>query len=101
MPAKSNNRSSQRTPQGEVKQIIMGRDGPRPAYLIDPDRGCWISTGASQGGNYRMMNSKPAHRAAYEAVQGPIAPKSQVHHLCFEPACINPSHIVALSRKDH
>lgn len=95
-------RSEARRPDsGEVKKVIVGRGGPRPAYHEDPETGCWISTGASQGGEYRMMDSKPAHRAAYEVVEGPIFPAFEIHHLCRRGACINPEHIIALPRRDH
>ena len=85
----------------EVKEIIVGRNGPRPAFLIDPVSGCWISTGASQGGEYRMMDSKPAHRAAYVRVHGEIPSGHEVHHLCETKACINVDHLIAVTRLDH
>src|SRR5688500_1996675 len=93
-------RDARRADAGEVKKVIIGRSGPRPAYTEDPETGCWISTGASQGGRYRMMNGKPAHRAAYESVERAILPGFEIHHLCNRGACINPAHTVALRRKD-
>jgi hypothetical protein len=87
--------------KAKFKQTIVGRkgDGPRPAFVEDRD--CWICTGASQGGPYRMANSRPAHREFYSTAHGEIAAGLVIHHLCNRPACVRPDHLIAVSRLDH
>ncbi len=42
-----------------------------------------------------------AHRRAYEQAYGPIPPGHDVHHVCETKLCINPEHLVALTRARH
>jgi len=42
-----------------------------------------------------------AHRAAYEAVHGPLPVGMHLHHLCGQPRCLNVDHLIALSQRDH
>lgn len=58
---------------------------------------CWIWTGtiAAQGyGRTHFRNKKiPAHRAAWELVNGPIPEGLVIDHLCRNPPCVNPAHL--------
>lgn len=42
-----------------------------------------------------------AHRLAYEQANGAIPPKMDIHHQCENPSCVNPEHLVALTRREH
>jgi hypothetical protein len=43
-----------------------------------------------------------AHRASWLVHQGPIDdPELQVHHECFTPRCINPSHLELLTEEEN
>ena len=59
---------------------------------------CWPWFGPlhKQGyGVYNYQNRKfRAHRVAYEAVYGAIAPGHEPHHRCGNRQCVNPSHLV-------
>lgn len=42
-----------------------------------------------------------AHREAWQAVHGPIAPGVNIHHRCQERACYEESHLEAVTPKQH
>lgn len=69
--------------------------------------GCHISTystgnhgyaqvGWSTGGKVSVVL---AHRAAWEAVNGPIPTSLTVDHICFERRCVNPAHLRLVTRE--
>jgi hypothetical protein len=76
------------------------------------DRGfetpCWVWARClmESGGYGRVQIAKRvmrAHRVAFEDAFGwvPQASTSVVHHKCEVPACINPQHLEALTRREH
>ncbi len=68
--------------------------------VIDPD-GCWLWTGSTRGSGYGQHRSVYAHREAYEQTHGPIPEGFHIHHVCGRKLCVNPEHLVAVSRKQH
>jgi hypothetical protein len=50
---------------------------------------------------YVHVRKTLAHRMAYEQVNGPIPAGCDVHHICGNPSCVNPEHLVALTRREH
>lgn len=44
---------------------------------------------------------EPAHRAAYREAHGPIPAGADIHHRCGNRGCIEPLHLVALTRREH
>lgn len=85
----------------------VDKRGPAPAHR--PELGpCWLWTGDHQPEGYGRISTqqKPtasgtrlAHRAAYELLIGPIAPKRQLDHLCRNPPCVNPAHLEPVTPK--
>lgn len=72
----------------------------------DPNRGCWLWTGATNHNGYGvMLNAKRktvrAHRVCFEAANGPIPDGSHVCHTCDTPCCVNPDHLWLGSIKDN
>lgn len=70
-------------------------------FAVSAD-GCWRWTAARYGFGYGVVSIRDgdrrynvgAHRAAYEAWNGPgSAIGSMVLHRCHNPACINPAHL--------
>lgn len=68
---------------------------------------CWYwvgSTGNSGYGQIKVPGTRKnigAHRAAYEAVHGPIPDGLDLDHTCRVRCCVNPSHLEAVTRKEN
>src|SRR6185312_15563955 len=67
---------------------------------------CWRWTAARYSNGYGHMGIGPlsnprsllAHRVAYELCIGPIPDGLTVDHLCFNPGCVNPAHLEAVTQ---
>jgi hypothetical protein len=94
--------------RGEPLMFIKGHHSRRsgPEYEID-DKGCWIWLGSITCWGYGnrgvpgARRTEGAHRFYYRQAFGEIPAGHDVHHRCGVPACVNPEHLVALSRRDH
>ena len=66
-------------------------------YIVDPETGCWIWTGAKTANGYGRFRwegrMQRAHRVAYAAANGDIPAGMQVDHICNRPSCIRPDHL--------
>lgn len=75
------------------------------AKVARSDRGqCWEWLGARAHAYGRFsLNRRPmqAHVFAYETEYGPVAPGTELHHTCLNPGCVNPAHLVAVTRSEH
>ncbi|HEY4452411.1 MAG TPA: HNH endonuclease signature motif containing protein [Solirubrobacteraceae bacterium] len=93
----------------------LGSTAPTPAQRFwrkvdkTAPNGCWLWTGAARhkAGGYGTFNHGhgrgwiPAHRFALELAYGPIDDGLEVHHRCRTPACVNPEHLMAVTRSAH
>lgn len=67
---------------------------------------CWRVRGAHTGNGYVQVAVTPArkmsaHRAAYIAWKGQIGPGMVVRHMCDNPPCINPEHLLVGTQKEN
>ena len=71
---------------------------------VDKTGECWLWTGAKLKSGYGKFGKggkydgwELAHRAAYEMFVGPIPEGHTVDHLCWNPSCVRPSHLQAVT----
>ena len=67
--------------------------------------GCWLWAAGRFGNGYSQFwwrgRQQPAHRIAYQVLVGPIYEGLESDHLCRIPACVNPSHIEPVTRREN
>lgn len=68
--------------------------------------GCWEWTAARTAAGYGAFgvtssSTRLAHRVAYELEVGPIPDGQHVHHACENTLCVRPSHLRAVSPREH
>lgn len=75
----------------------------------DRRTGCWVWTGSVDRYGYgivryyseKKQRATGAHRAAWQAFVGPIAPGLTIDHLCRNRACVNPRHMEPVTLREN
>ncbi len=75
-------------------------DSFRSRIQVKPS-GCWEWTGARDSNGYGRFGQTTAHRVSCAVFTGSDIKGHHVHHLCNNPPCVNPSHLVAITEKLH
>ena len=81
----------------------LRRTSKRPEILavIRAENGCAIWQGADNGNGHAMNQGRPVYRWYYEYFHGPIPARMECHHLCDNGLCVNPQHILLVTREEH
>jgi hypothetical protein len=70
--------------------------------IVGPD--CWLWIGGGNRKGYGCFGydktSMMAHRMAFWLVRG-RKPTSELHHICKNRRCVNPAHLVEVTRREH
>ena len=72
--------------------------------LITDWESCWLWIGfICRGYGVISVNNHPtqAHRFSYSIAYGPVPNGKILHHICRNPQCVNPRHLVAISKPNH
>lgn len=85
---------------------IVGNDKERFLSKIEKTDSCWIWKGTinpDSGYGRFVVNKKNlyAHRYSYELFNEEIAEKMVIDHLCRNVACVNPSHLEAVTNREN
>jgi hypothetical protein len=73
----------------------------------NPETGCWVYGGYLNDAGYGITvisgtrRRVRVHRVAYEHFKGPIPEGFHVDHLCFNPRCVNPAHLEAVTNGEN
>lgn len=80
------------------------RRDPTPRYK-EEDRGyetpCWVWQRTLDHNGYPRDGGRHAHRLSYIEHVGPIPAGHELHHLCRVRACVNPAHLLPVTRAEH
>ena len=88
-----------------MKCDLKESDSVRWWSYVVPTEGCWHWTGWSSRdgyGRFQVRTKGPmAHRFGYEMLVGPIPEGLTLDHLCNNPGCVNPEHLVPATVVDN
>jgi HNH endonuclease len=105
-------RGSQKT--GPVANMVKpGTMTPSERFWLKVEKTeeCWNWTGSKLPDGYGHFSFKNpetlktktflSHRFAFEEKRGPISADKELHHLCENKGCVNPSHLEEIAHVDH
>ncbi len=88
-----------------VARAIEGATRFMELCMPEPNTGCWLWGGPSNGHGYGSFFYKGrltgAHRYSHETFIGPIPNGYDVDHLCRVRCCVNPAHLEAVTRREN
>lgn len=81
-----------------VEARFLEKTAPGPNGCLE-----WTGTRDRYGyGRFRLHGpGRRAHRVSYGLFKGPIPENYDVHHRCENRGCVNPDHLMAVSRAEH
>lgn len=74
-------------------------------YIPEPNSGCWLWIGQVDKHGYGRVTYRgvrsTAQRASFQRFKGSIPSGFQVDHKCFNPSCVNPDHLQAVTKSQN
>lgn len=71
------------------------------AVIRDEETGCAVWQGSSNGDRHAAAHGRPVYRWYYEYFYGKVPAKHDMHHLCENGMCVNPEHLIPVTRSEH
>lgn len=91
--------------QSRPVPTLSADDIERFSQFFRAGSGCWVWEGARDAKGYGQfkVNGQAwwAHRVAYTLAHGPIRAGMWVHHVCNNPRCVNPDHLVEVTPREN
>lgn len=88
--------------RGQPVRFRRGHHGRKPDYRVEGDCWIWAKSFIKGYGQVKINRQmRLAHRLYYERAYGRIPAGAHLHHVCGEPRCVRPEHLVALSPLEH
>ncbi|MEH7419215.1 HNH endonuclease [Neobacillus drentensis] len=96
----------------QIKKALKGIVKPRPtiyqrfeAKRVEEENGChvWIASTDKDGYGWFRTNGKSlrSHQASYQLYKGEIPKGKKVRHICDNPSCVNPDHLILGTQKQN
>jgi len=78
--------------------------GQKVFKFTQTEKGCWESTSHVQDAHLKVRINKRnynLHHIIYVYNHGAVRADEVVHHLCDNPKCLNPTHLVKMKANEH
>lgn len=89
-------------PKGRARMPVKDRIARN---IRRQETGCWLWTGSLTNQGYGSMQvdgvGTTAHRAAYQALVGPVPEGLVLDHLCRNRRCCNPAHLEPVRQREN